>query len=445
MYYDLIDKTFDAQLEDLAGLIAIPSVSRGTPEPGAPLGRSVSDALEYTLALAKKLGFPNSRSLDGYCGVIDYGEGEEMLMIMAHIDVVPAGPAWTCEPFALTRRDGRLVGRGVLDDKGPAVSALYALYAIKEAGIPLRRRIRILIGCDEEKGWSCIDRYKKTEPDPTLAFTPDGGYPVINSEMGICHTTYTRKLTGSQVKISCGTAANVIPGEASATLTFLPEPVQAKNGMQLSGAGNELRAFGFGGHASRPDLAKNALQALLDALKEQPLEADDLAVASSLSALLGFDKHGEGFGLDVTDASGRLTLSPDVLEWNENEVSITLDCRHPFSVTAEHLLATLDEKFAQIGFTRTYQKVSAGHFLDADCELVKTLLSVYEDATGRKSKPLSIGGGTYARSFVNAVAFGIEPEDAPAECHMPDESCPVESIRFNTRVMAEAIKRLAGK
>jgi succinyl-diaminopimelate desuccinylase len=263
--------------------------------------------------------------------------------------------------------------------------------------------------------------------------------------MGICHTTYTKKLTGSQVKISCGTAANVIPGEASATLTFLPEPVQAKNGMQLSGVGNELRAYGFGGHASRPDLAKNALQALLDALKEQPLEADDLAVASSLSALLGFDKHGEGFGLDVTDASGRLTLSPDVLEWNENEVSITLDCRHPFSVTSEHLLATLDEKFAQIGFTRTYQKVSAGHFLDADCELVKTLLSVYEDATGRKSKPLSIGGGTYARSFVNAVAFGIEPEDAPAECHMPDESCPVESIRFNTRVMAEAIKRLAGK
>lgn len=445
MYYDVIDKTFDAQLDDLAGLISIPSVSCGTPEPGAPLGRSVSDALEYTLALARKLGFSNARSLDGYCGVIDYGEGEEMLMIMAHIDVVPAGPAWTCEPFHLTRREGRLLGRGVLDDKGPAVSALYALYAIKEAGIPLKRRIRILIGCDEERGWSCINRYKQTEPEPTLAFTPDGSYPVINSEMGICHTTYTKKLAASGVRVSCGTAPNVIPGEASATLTFMPEPVNAKNGMQLSGAGNELRAVGRGGHGSRPQLAKNALLALLDALKEQPLEAEDLVVASSLSALLGFDAHGEGFGLDVTDASGRLTLSPDMLEWSENEVSITLDCRHPFSVSAEHLLATLDEKFAQIGFARTYEKISAGHFLDADCELVRTLLSIYEEATGKKAKPLSIGGGTYARSFVNAVAFGIEPEDEPAQCHMPDESCPVESIRFNTRVMAEAIKRLAGK
>ena len=114
-------------------------------------------------------------------------------------------------------------------------------------------------------------------------------------------------------------------------------------------------------------------------------------------------------------------------------------------MTAEHLLATLDEKFAQIGFTRTYEKVSAGHFLDPDCELVKTLLDIYEKATGRKAKPLSIGGGTYARSFDNAVAFGIEPEDEPAQCHMPDESCAVEAVRFNTRIMAEAIVRLAGK
>jgi succinyl-diaminopimelate desuccinylase len=444
MYYDIIDKTFEEQLNALAGLIAIPSVSQGAPEPGAPLGRSVNDALEYTLALAKKLGFPNARSLDGYCGVVDYGKGDETLMIMAHLDVVPAGPAWTCEPFALTRKEGRLLGRGVLDDKGPAVSALYALYAIKEAGIPLKRRVRLLFGCDEERGWGCIERYKKTEPAPTLAFTPDSNYPVINSEMGICHTTYTKKLSGSKVQVSCGTAPNVIPGEASATLPFTPEPVKAKAGMQLVGADNELKAIGHGGHASRPQDAKNALLMLLDALKEQPLDADDLAVASSLAALFGFDQHGETFGLDVTDKSGRLTLSPDMLAWNASEVSVTLDCRHPFTVTSEQLLSTLDEKFRQIGFERTYEKVAAGHFIDPDCELVQMLLGVYAEATGKKAEPLSIGGGTYARAFENAVAFGIEPEGEPAQCHMPDESRTVESIRFDTRMMAEAIRRLAG-
>ncbi len=444
MLYDIIDKTFEDQLKTLEELIAIPSVSRGTPEPGAPLGRSVNDALEYTLALAQKMGF-DARSLDGYCGVVDYGEGDETLMIMAHLDVVPAGPAWTSDPFTLTQRGDRLIGRGVLDDKGPAVSALYALSAVVEAGIPLKRRVRILLGCDEERGWSCIDRYKKTEPDPTIAFTPDGSYPVINSEMGICHSTYTKKISGSKVRVSCGTAPNVIPGEASATLPFTPEPVTAKKGMQLSGSGNELNAKGRGGHASRPQDAKNALLALLDALKDQPLDADDLATASALSALLGFDLHGEGFGLDITDQSGRLTLSPDMLEWNENEVSITLDCRHPFSISSEKLLAALDEKFGQIGFTRTYERTQPSHYIAPDSELVTTLLSIYEEATGKKATPLSIGGGTYARAFENAVAFGAQAEDETAQCHMPDESCTVESLRFNTRVMAEAIKRLAGE
>lgn len=443
-YNEIIDRHFEEQLASLEKLIAFPSVSQGEPEPGMPLGRNIHNALEYALELARTMGF-SARSLDGYCGVVDYGEGDELLMIMAHLDVVPAGTGWSSDPFTLTQKDGRLIGRGVLDDKGPAVSALYALNAIKEAGVPLKRRVRIFLGCDEERGWSCVNRYKQTEPNPTLAFTPDGEYPVINSEKNIGQTTYTKKLTGSEVRVSCGIAPNVIPGEAAAALPFTPEPVDAKHGMLLSGTEGELRAVGRSGHASTPQDAQNALLALLDALKEQPLNAEDLATASSLAALLGFDQHGEAFGLDVTDASGRLTLSPNMLEWSENEVSITLDCRFPFSVTPERLLAAEDEKFSQIGFTRTWQKISKGHYIDPDCELVKTLLDIYGKATGKKAEPLSIGGGTYARSFENAVAFGVEPENEPAQAHMPDESCTVESIRFDTRLMAEAIERLAGK
>ncbi len=442
-YYDIIDQHFEEQLSSLEKLIAFPSVSKGEPEEGMPLGRHIHGALTYALELGREMGF-SARSLDGYCGVIDYGEGDETLMIMAHLDVVPAGNGWTGDAFTLTRKDGRLLGRGVLDDKGPAVSSLYALNAIKEAGVPLRRKVRIFLGCDEERGWSCVDRYKQTEPDPALAFTPDGQYPVINSEKNTGQTTYTKKLSGSKVRVSCGTAPNVIPGEASASLPFMPVPVAAKHGMRVSGKDGELTAVGRAGHASTPHDAQNALLALLDALKEQPLEGDDLAVAQFLSSLLGFDQHGEGFGLDVTDESGRLTLSPNMLEWSENEVSITLDCRHPFSVTAERLLAVEDEIFGRMGFVRTWQKISKGHFIDPDCELVKTLLDIYGEATGKKAEPLSIGGGTYARSFENAVAFGVEPEGEPAQAHMPDESCTVESVRFDTRLIAEAIKRLAG-
>ena len=441
---EIIDRTMPALLADLQALIRIPSVSRGTPEDGMPLGRHVHDALHYTLDTAKRLGFSEARSLDGYCGVVDYGEGDEMLMIMAHLDVVPAGTGWTSDPFEPVIRDGRLYGRGVEDDKGAAIAALYALSAVKEAGIPLRRRVRIFLGCDEELGWLCIDRYKKTEPDPDIAFTPDGSYPVVHSEMGICQTRYERKLTGSAVNIDCGIAANVIPGEAKATLTFPAKAAACRADVKLTVDGDTISTVGRGGHAAMPDLASNALTALIGVLAKQELTGDDRAIAEGLHNLLGDDLHGERLGVDVTDESGHLTLSPDMLKWDETGVAITLDCRHPFSMPAEKLLEKLDAAFAPLGFTRAYQKISAGHFVSPDSELVTTLLDIYALNTGREAASLCIGGGTYARSFENAVAFGAEPEDGPEEAHMPDESSAISEIRFNTLVMAEAIKRLAG-
>lgn len=445
MFKELTEQTFDAQVQSLCELVSIPSVSRGTPEPGMPFGKAVDDALTYTLALANRLGFPNTRSLDGYCGTIDYGEGDEMLMVMAHLDVVPAGPAWSSDPFTPEIRNGRVYGRGVIDDKGPAVSTLYALQAVKESGIPLKRRVRILLGCDEEKGWGCIDRYKQTEEDPTLAFTPDGVYPLVYSEMGICHTVYEKKLEHSGVHIDCGYAPNVVPGEAGATLPFAAQPVSLQNpAVTLTTDGNTLRATGRGGHAAEPHLAQNALLALLEALAAQPLTGADLDTAASLHALLKSDLHGEGFGLNVSDSSGQLTLSPDILTWDETGVRITLDCRYPFSLSLEQLLDRLDKGFAPLGFTRVSFKNTDGHFIDPKSELVTTLLDVYNQCTGLDAKPLTVGGGTYARAFKNAVAFGAEPENAPAQCHMPDESIGLDEIRFNTRVIAEAIARLAG-
>ena len=171
-------------------------------------------------------GFPQARSLDGRCGIVDYGDGEEMLMIMAQLDVVPAGPGWASDPFAPEVRDGRMYGRGVIDDKGPAVSALYALHTVKEAGTPLKRHVRLFLGCDEESGWSCVERYKKTEPEPDLAFTPDGEYPLVNSEKSISVATFHHPMTGSGIRIDCGFASNVIPGEALATLQLRAEAIE---------------------------------------------------------------------------------------------------------------------------------------------------------------------------------------------------------------------------
>ncbi len=421
-----MERMFPQQIEDLRALIRIPSVSRGEPQDGMPLGQAVHDALHFTLELARRLGFPTVYDLDGYCGIVEFGRGEEMLGIMAHLDVVPAGSGWTFDPFSAELADGRIYGRGTIDDKGAAISALYAMAAVMQSGVPMRRRVRLILGCDEERGWSCMERYHQTEPEPDLAFTPDADYPVVNSEMGILHTTY-HKAYASAVRMQVGAAPNVIPGEAGATVR-----------------GKTLTAKGRGGHAAMPELADNALQKLAGMLRTET-EGEDKALFDGLWALWQEDRHGQSLGIDREDASGRLTYSPDMLTIDDAGVTLVTDCRYPFSVSHDELIAALDKAYGALGFVRTDERNQDSHYIPADSELVRTLLDVYNKHTGRNEQPLSIGGGTYARSFKNAVAFGINPVGEDDRCHMPDEYITLEQMRFDTEVMAEAVQRLAAE
>lgn len=439
-----IEQTLPAQIEDLKALVRIPSVSRGDPaEEGKPFGKTVYEALQAALAIARRLGL-KAWDVDGYCGVVEYGEGEEVLGILAHLDVVPEGEGWSVPPYSATEKDGRIIGRGTLDDKSPALSAIYALAAAKECGLEMKRRVRVILGCDEEIGSLGVEHYLKVEGQPTLAFTPDAEYPVVNSEMGIMHTTY-EKHYASALKIDCGTAANVIPGVIRAELPSEAVPVRVPEGFTASFEGNRITVEGRGGHASMPEFAKNALQALLAILVQQPLPAEDKATVLALHALWKFDLHGETLGIDVTDESGRTTYSPDVIRFDETGVRFIADCRHPFTAKAEDLLQKWDDAYGKAGFARTDTVIKPGHFIPADSELVSTLMNIYNELNGSNSKPLSMGGGTYAREMENAVAFGIVREGEESMCHMPDESISIEDIRFNTMCMAEAIRRLAAK
>ena len=437
-----IEQTLPQQIADLKALVQIPSVSRGDPaEPGKPFGATVYQALQAALEIARRLGL-KAWDIDGYCGVVEYGEGEDVLGILAHLDVVPEGEGWSVPPYSATEKDGRIIGRGTLDDKSPALSAIYALAAVKDCGFRMKRRVRVILGCDEEIGSLGVEHYLKVEGQPTLAFTPDAEYPVVNSEMGIMHTTYEKHVPMS-IRIDCGTAANVIPGVIRAELPFKAVPIHAPEGYTVTYEDNRITVEGRGGHASMPEFAKNALQALLKILVAQPLPEPDMETVRALHTLWQFDMHGETLGIDVTDESGRLTYQPDVIRFDENGVRFIADCRHPFTAKAEDLLKTWDAAYAKAGFLRTDTVIKPGHFIPADSELVSTLMNVYNELNGSDSKPLSMGGGTYAREMENAVAIGTVREGEESACHMPDESISIEDIRFNTNCMAEAIRRLA--
>ena len=423
---NIIEKSFDSQVQDLQELIRIPSVSRGEPKEGMPYGEHVFNALRKAQQIARKLGFEKVWDVEARCGVVEYGEGDELVAVMAHLDVVPEGTGWKYPPYGAEIHDGAMYGRGTADDKGAAVSALYALYALKESGAKMKRRVRILLGCDEERGSTGMERYREVEGEPTMAFTPDATYPVVNSEMNISHMFFEKQYPCA-VRAKVGTAGNVIPGEAASQVPA-------------------LHMLGKEGHASMPDHADNALMKLVKAIAEADLPQADRETFAGLVRLLYGYNHGEGLGVDFTDASGRLTLAPTILTADEAGVTIGFDIRYPASMTFETLTGAIDQRMGALGFAVKERSNSLGHYIAPESELVSTLMDVYGELSGdREAKPISIGGGTYAREFKNAVAVGVTRPGRPDKCHVANECILLSEMLFNTRFMAESLKRLAAE
>lgn len=436
-----IEKTFDQQVKDLQSLVRIPSVSRGEPKENMPYGERVDKAWQEAARIARDLGFEKVYDVGHRCGVIEYGEGEEIVAIMAHLDVVPEGVGWTYPPYGAEIHDGRIFGRGTLDDKGSAVNALYALAALKDSGIPMKRRARVLLGLDEECGSTGMAYYREVEGEPAMAFTPDAVYPVVNSEMGILHITYETTQAFKAI-VNVGTVQNAIPGEASAVLPSPTRMTELPEGLTLVPGENGLLVRGKGGHGSMPELAHNALHGLFYALKDQVLPEEEKAFFTKLSDSFKTDCHGESLGVDREDESGRITLAPTMFYCGKAGAKIVLDVRYPFSLKYEELREKLDSAMAALSMTCTSFSNTEGHFVPAGSELVTTLMDVYREVTGDKNaKPLSMGGGTYAKEFKNAVAFGPVFPGEVDMCHMPDESVALEDIKTNTLIMAEAMKR----
>lgn len=422
---------------------------------GAPFGRDIANCLEDTLAQAHALGF-ETKNLDGYCGTADFGEGEEQLGILCHLDVVPEGTGWKYPAYAAEIHDGMLYARGVMDDKGPAFAALYAMAAIKSLGLPMKRRVRLILGCDEESGMQCLAHYNKVEKAPDMAFSPDADYPVVNSEKMIFRSEY-KKDYPSKLKIKAGTVPNAVPGEAEAELALslnrvLPimeaflEKSEFACAAEATEDGCRIKMTGVAAHASMPEQGRNAFLALLALLDKLPLDEEDAKIVSGLSAALRYDCHGETFGLDISDASGRLTLNPGVVVWDETGLKrLTLDIRAPISANGDEIKEKLAAGFKAAELTEIKVSWSEGYYIPPESELVRSLLDVYAARSGKRLEPLAIGGGTYARHLKNAVAFGIERPGEPSSIHMANECMPVAHLVEDTKMMADAIIALAVK
>ena len=434
--------------------LKIPSVEEPAAE-GAPYGIPCRESLDHVLKTAADLGF-RTENVDGHMGWCEYGEGEEMIAVLGHLDVVPAGDGWSFDPWGGEIKDDRIFGRGTMDDKGPSIAALFALAALRDSGLPIKRRIRILFGCNEETGaWDVKYYLAKGGEVPVMGFTPDAEYPVINGEKGIINVTYSRKYTQSGdlklVSVNGGTAPNVTPAAASATLACSPETAAAiaalsfpKVTITAVDGGVQVDAEGVSAHGSTPWQGENAIGRLMIALDAMPFEGQVKDWIHFLAAKLGMESTGKSAGIYLHDeVSGDLSLNWGTFKADDSSLSMIINYRYPVTKEYADCAPALDALFAEAGFEKTAEAHKGKLYIPADSELVKILLKVYKEHTGIDGKPICIGGGTYAKCLPNILAFGpIFPGDEVRE-HKPDEFIEIPKLMKNAQIIASAMYEMA--
>ncbi|MBR0266180.1 MAG: dipeptidase PepV [Clostridia bacterium] len=449
--YDLIDSYRDEYVETLRRWVNVPSV-KGAPAEKAPFGSEVRRMLDTAMEDARKLGF-ETRDFDGYACDITLGDAAEKIAVLGHLDVVPVGDGWTKPPFEGVIEDGKMYGRGTNDDKGPTLAALYAMRAIRDAGIPLKRSIRMILGCDEESGWEDMEYYGKHEQIPEVGFSPDAMFPLINTEKGMLVLELRAPAAKEGLKIlefATGNMHNVIPGECNALVEGgeeLAEKVRrfAKiTGLpysaEVTDRGVRLTAIGIPGHAAYPKGRRNAIGMMLLLL----FRLGAKGLIGPLATAVGLETNGRSLGCAIQDAvSKALTCNMGILRLKDGEWYGTLDFRCPVTANQEKLIETVAAHLPGISIKVETQKPA--HHVPAESELVQCLLAAYNEETGETGEAMSTGGGTYAKILKQGVAYGAMFPDEEDLAHQADEYTKIDSMIKATKIFANALIRLCAE
>ena len=392
-----------------------------------PFGEGAFLCLQHFLNLAERLGF-QTNNYDNYIGEVVYGDGEEEFAILCHLDVVPAGNGWTKDPFGGIVEGGKIWGRGTVDDKGPAICALYALKALKDEGFVPTKKIKLIVGCNEESGWGCIDHYNEVAHMPETGFSPDADFPVIYAEKGILQVRLHFPIENAPFLFLAGGAGNnMVCDRCEATPRSLSVRHAKKLGLEV--AAKKVIAHGKSAHGSTPEKGKNAILPILEYFREKS-EVVNRVIECLFDDCYGLTK--------LKDETGNLTMSPNVIKYRKGQLLVIVDIRYPATMSVESIYELVNQ-FGVVYETIHHQKPI---YNDRNGKLITTLLSVYEDVTGEKAEPIAIGGGTYARALKCGAGFGPEMKGDEPVIHQPDEYITIERVELLLKMYKEAIARL---
>lgn len=455
-----VDAHREEIIKDVSALVAVRSV-RGEPQPGKPFGDGPAMALDAGLALCKRLGFL-TRNYDYYVGTADLIEGETVLDILGHLDVVGEGDGWETDPYTATvREDGYLYGRGTDDDKGPVVAAAYAMRAVKELGLPIRRNARLIMGTNEETGFDDLTHYYAIEKPAPNTFSPDASFPVYNTEKGSYKPTVSQHWTAETVlprmtKLEGGYRINVLPADAWAIVEGMSEsqirPIAEAKAAELGVSvtltpaenGIKLAVSGTSCHACNPHEGNNGNTALLQILNALPL--GDCASTMALRTLAALFPHGDDYGTTVGIAqedaiAGRLTFTMTMMEADDQGIQVRFDGRVPMCATKENCADVLTQRLAAEGF-KVEGEMEPTHHTPPDSPFIQTLLRCYETYTGNPGECCSMGGGTYVHYIEGGVAFGAEMPGFVSNLHGANERICIDDLLTACKIFAQVIVEL---
>lgn len=412
----------EEMIDFLAELVAVRSV-QNEPNGEYPFGKKPAKALQRMLRKCEESDFI-VENIDNYVGSADYDNKEPALGILTHLDVVPEGTGWDSDPYVLRRSEGRLIGRGTCDDKGPAVSALFALKAVSELDIPLRRGVRLIFGTNEENGSADLAYYRTKRNLPPMVFTPDGEYPVINAEKGMIRVYFSAPF--DEMSITAGKIINAVPEKCIADyerhVMFLCD--------------------GKSAHASTPEKGENAITKFLD---EYSREFKNPLLCGLARLFPHGETDGKSCGLGFSDeVSGKMTCVLSMLNTENGRLKGGIDIRFPLDRTLKEISTIICSSLESIGFKIDSCEGTEPHITDENSEFIQSLLRVYERVTGEKGHCIAIGGGTYVHEIEGGVAFGAEFPNEDGNMHSANEFVTEENLLKNAEIMAEAIIEICG-
>ena len=464
----VVERVWPEVLADIEDLVSVRSVEEpDKAEENAPWGPGPREALDEALCIADRVGLA-AHDCEGYIGYADLpGASDTQIATIAHVDVVPEGPGWHTDPFKMEVRDGWLLGRGVIDDKGPAVLSLHAarFFAerVAETGVPLPYTLRVLLGANEETNMGDVHWYLEHYDQPAFLFTPDAEFPVCCGEKGNYSATFTSEpvvgpAEGARiVSMDGGTASNAIPGLAEATIRADAATLSAADGIEVEPAGTaedgeplaHVVAHGVGGHASLPAGTANAIGLLTGYLLEHSVCSPAERTFLELEAKIFASTDGSSLGIAATDDIFEpLTCIGGTIRTTEDgRLKQTVDSRYPKSTTASAITERLSVMAAEHGCTYHVDRSMVPFYVDPASPEIQTLVRCYNEYTGLDTKPFTIGGGTYARHFVRAASFGPEEPKAPTptwvgQMHGPDEGANEAQLKLALKIYIYAIAEL---